>query len=284
MIGLIDGGGGMRGIYTAGIYDYLLDSQVKADYGIGVSAGAANMITYLAGQKGRTLKFYAEYTFRKEYMSFRNWMRDRNYLNLDYIYSTLTNRGGEYPLDYEAFSNSQCPFFVAATEAETGKPHYFTRADIAQDHYDVLKASCAIPLACKPYPVDGTLYFDGGVANPIPYQKALEDGCDKVVVLITREADFVKQKQKNMRFLGWTLKSYPAIVRLLEARHEIYNRQIAEVKELEREGKALLVAPEDCCGVNTLTKDRDAFLRLYRKGYEDGKKVEQFFAENRKNL
>lgn len=280
MIGLIDGGGGMRGVYTAGIYDCLLDNGIKIDYGIGVSAGAANMITYLAGQRERTLTFFAEYTFRREYMGFSNWLKKGYYLNLDYIYTTLTVRGGEYPLDYEAFAKNPCPFFVVATDAETGNPKYFTRADIAQDSYDVLKASCAIPAACRPYPVNGRLYFDGGVSDPIPYQKAFADGCDKIIVLITRPADYVKPKQKNMWLLSKFLRKYPEIVRRLESRHEAYNRAIAEIRELERQGKALLVAPSDCCGVNTLTKDKEAFLRLYQKGYGDGQKMKAFFSRN----
>ena len=276
MIGVIDCGGGMRGVYTAGIYDHLIDKDLVIDYGIGVSAGAANMISYLAGQRGRTLTFFAEYTFRKEYMGLSNWLRDRNYLNLEYIYSTLTNRGGENPLDYEAFSKTKCPYFAVATDAQTGEPRYFGRESVTQDSYDILKASCALPAACRPQTVEGRYYFDGGVSAPVPYRKAFEDGCEKVAVLITRAADYVKEKQKNMRFSGWMLRKYPNIVRLLEKRHEAYNTAIAEVKELEKQGKALLVAPEDDCGVNTLTKDRGAFLRLYEKGYADGERLAAF--------
>ncbi len=279
MIGLIDGGGGMRGVYTAGIYDYLLDHEVKIEYGIGVSAGAANMMNYLAGQRKRTLTFFAEYTFRKEYMSFSSWLKNGSYLNLDYIYSTLTNRGGEYPLDYEAFAQTTCPFFVVATDAQTGQPNYFTREDLAQDSYDVLKASCAIPAACKPYPVNGKLYYDGGVSDPIPYQKAFADGCDKILVLVTRPRDYLKPQQKNMWLLTRMLRKYPEIIRQIKRRHDAYNQSIAKVKELERQGKALLVAPCDDCGVNTLTKDKDAFLRLYQKGYEDGEKAAAFIRQ-----
>lgn len=280
MIGLIDCGGGMRGVYTAGVYDRMLDENAKIDYGIGVSAGAANMITYLAGQHGRTLTFFADYTFRREYMGIGNWLKSRNYLNLDYIYTTLTNRGGEYPLNYEAFSKTACPFFVVATDAQTGEPHYFTRSDITQDSYDVLKASCAIPAACRPYPVGGRLYFDGGVSEPIPYQKAFDDGCDKIIVLITRQEDYVKPKQKNMWLLGRMLKKYPEIVRRIAHRHEAYNRSLEEVKTLAMQGRALLIAPGDDCGVNTFTKNREAFLRLYDKGYADGQRVAAFLREN----
>ncbi len=282
MTGLVDCGGGMRGIYTSGIYDYLLDHDITIEYGIGVSAGAANMISYLAGQRGRTLTFFADYTFRREYMGLGNWFKSGNYLNLEYIYSTLTNRGGEYPLDYDSFLRSTCAYHVVATEAATGKPHYFTREDLSQDSYDVLKASCAIPLACRPYPVQGKLYFDGGVSDPIPYRKAFADGCDKVVVLITRQESYIKEKQKNMRLLAWALRKYPQVVRLLRHRHEAYNQAIAGVKELAAQGKILLVAPCDECSVNTLTKDRDAFLKLYQKGYGDGGRVAAFLQENKK--
>lgn len=279
MIGLIDGGGGMKGVYTAGIYDYLLDKGVTIDYGIGVSAGAANMITYLAGQHGRTRTFYTEYTFRKEYMSFSNWLKHRSYLDLDYIYTTLTNRGGEYPLDYQAFAQTTCPFFVVATDAQTGQPRYFTRDDVRQDQYDILKASCAIPAACRPYPVKGKLYFDGGVSDPIPFEKAFSDGCDKIVVLMTRPVDYIKPKQKNMWLIKTMLKKYPEIIRCVAHRHEAYNRSIAELKKLVQQGKVCLVAPSDGCGVNTFTKDKQAFLRLYEKGYEDGVKVIDFLKQ-----
>lgn len=276
MIGLIDGGGGMRGVYTSGIYDYMLDAGIEMDYGIGVSAGAANMITYLAKQKKRTLKFFAEYTFRKEYMGIGNWLKSGNYLNLDYIYTTLTVRGGEYPLDYETFARGTSPFFIVATQAHTGEAEYFTRRDLAQDSYDVLKASCAIPAACKPYPVNGKLYFDGGVSDPIPYKKALADGCDRLIVLVTRPLDYIKPKQKNMWLLKRSLRKYPKILHGLQHRHEVYNQSISELKELAALGKVLLVAPDDCCGVSTLTKDKDAFLRLYQKGYADGRRITEF--------
>lgn len=276
MIGLIDVGGGMRGIYTSGVYDFMLDNDLTIDYGIGVSAGAANMITYLAKQPKRTLKFFSEYTFRKEYMGVGNWLKSGNYLNLDYIYTTLTVRGSEYPLDYETFLTSTCPFYIVATNAQTGKPEYFTRDDMAQDQYDVLKASCAIPAACKPYPVNEGLYFDGGVADPVPYKKALADGCDKLIVLLTRPLDYQKPKQKNMWLIKHSLRKYPRVIEKIEHRHEVYNQCIVELKELAAQGKVLLVAPDDCCGVSTLTKDKDAFLKLYQKGYEDGEAISKF--------
>ena len=275
-VGMIDGGGGMKGVYTAGVYDYLLDNTISIDYGIGVSAGAANLITYFAEQKGRTFTFFYEYTFRKEYMSVSNWLKTRNYLNLDYIYSTLTNQGGENPLDYEIFANKNIKYYAVATNADSGSAKYFTKEDIRLNNYDVLKASCAIPVACKPYNVEGTLYFDGGVSDPIPYKKALTDGCTHVIVLLTRPKTFRKEKQKYLFALKRFLKKFPNIAYKLENRHFIYNEQLEELLKLEKAGNAVVIAPEDNCGVNTFTKDKAAFAKLYQKGYEDGAKIKEY--------
>ena len=281
MIGIIDMGGGMRGIYTSGIYDYLLEQRLGVDYAIGVSAGAANLITFLAGQHGRTRVFYSEYSFRRQYMSVGNWLRDRNYFNLDYVYATLSNHDGEYPLDYPAFAGNACPFTVVATDAVTGQPTYFSRADISQDHYDALKASSAVPAACRPYPFRGRLYFDGGVAAPLPYQKALDDGCDQIIVLLTRPADYIKPPQKNMPALAAILRRYPRIIALLQQRHERYNQAVREVSQLEQSGRALLVAPASSCGVDTFVRDKQSLQALYQLGYQDGRRVAEFISARR---
>ena len=182
MLGIIDVGGGMRGIYTAGIYDYLLDHQITFDYCLGVSAGSANLMSYLALQRGRNKRFYVDYADRREYMSLSNLLKKGSYLDMDYIYSTLSDSRGEDPVDYDAFSASPSQYVVVATDARTGLPHYFTRTDVKRDDYAIVKASCCLPIACKPYWVDGVPYFDGGVADPVPYRRALADGCSKLVV------------------------------------------------------------------------------------------------------
>lgn len=276
MNGIIDVGGGMRGIYTAGIYDYLLDHNITFDYCIGVSAGSANLMSYLAGQRGRNRRFYLNYAGRRAYMSFSNMLCKGSYLDLDYIYSTLSNSDGEDPVDFEAFQASPAQYVVVATDANTGKPHYFTRNDLRKDGYEIVKASCALPIACRPYMVNGVPYFDGGVADPVPYQKALADGCDKLVVLLTRPRDFVRGPQKPMRMAEHALRHYPAAMESLRRRHIVYNEAVAEVKRLEGEGKALLLAPSDIDGMSTLTRNEMAMERLYGYGYQDGARIADF--------
>ena len=137
-IGVVDAGGGYRGVYAAGVLDYCLDHGIRFDLGIGVSAGSANLISYKAGQARRNHRFYTEYGMRKEYASFRNFLLKRSFVDMDYIYGTLSNSGGEYPLDYAAAARDPMEFLAVATEAETGKTKYFTMADVAQDDYSVM--------------------------------------------------------------------------------------------------------------------------------------------------
>ena len=276
MTGVVDVGGGLRGIYGAGIFDYCMDQGIEFDYGIGVSAGSANLCSYLAGQRGRNYKFYMEYSFRKEYMSFRNLLRRGSYVNMDYVYGELSNEGGEDPLDYEKFSQSNTQMKIVAANAVTGKPVYFDKTDMAKNDYSVMKASCCIPMVCKPYRIKGVPYYDGGIADPIPVQKALDDGCDKVVVILTKPIDTVREAKKDAFPSKVIRRKYPKAGETLAMRYKTYNDEVVLAKKYQSEGKALIIAPDDCCGMSTLTKDREAIDRLYKKGYRDAKKISLF--------
>ncbi len=176
MIGIIDVGGGWRGIYAAGVLDYCMDHGIRFGAAIGVSAGSANLISYAAGQRGRNYRFFTEYGLRHEYAGIRNFLRKGSYVDLDYVYSTLSNSDGENPLDYPAAAANPMEFWVVATEAETGKPRYFHKGDVAQDNYDIMKASSAIPFVCRPYFIQGVPYYDGALSDPIPLELAFTRG------------------------------------------------------------------------------------------------------------
>ena len=277
MLGVIDVGGGMRGSFTAGIYDYLLDKGVQPfDYLIGVSAGSGNMVSYLAGQRGRNLRFYLEYAFRREYMSMGNLLRRGSYIDLDYPYSILSGPEGEDPVDLAAFRENPAQYEVVVTAAATGQPVYYDKSQMEQGNFDAIKASCAVPGACRPYPVEGQLGFDGGVADPVPYRRALEQGCDRLVVLITRPADYVRPPLEHQRVMERTLRRWPNAYGALKRRYVRYNQDIEAVKQLEQEGKALLIAPADISGMSTLTRDRAAVERLYHMGYGEGPRLLDF--------
>ncbi|MGN1387899.1 MAG: patatin family protein, partial [Bacillus sp. (in: firmicutes)] len=244
--------------------------------GIGVSAGSANVASYIAGQKKRNYSFYTEYPFRKEYMSVRNFLQKRSYLDLDYIYGTLSNSGGENPLDYQKIMDSPTEFLAVATNAKTGEAAYFDKSALRLDDYSVLKASSAIPFVCHPYAVDGTLYYDGALGDCVPIEKAFACGCDRVVLILTKQRDLIRESGTDIRFAKMIQKKYPLSAKKLRQRAQQYNLGIAKAKEYEAQGRVLIVAPDDTCGVDTLTKDQDSLKRLYDKGYQDGQAILEF--------
>ena len=268
----------MRGIYAAGVLDYCLDQGITFDLGIGVSAGSANISSFIAGQRGRNYPFYTDYPHRREYMGLHELVRDRAYLNLDYVYGTLSNSGGENPLDYPAFVKNPMEFMAVATNAETGEAVYLTKQDMHQDDYGVLKASSAIPFVCKPYRIRGIDCYDGALSDTVPIQKAFDLGCDRVVLLLTKPLEVLRTSKTDNRLAKLIQKNYPVSAEQLRGRAERYNNGIALAKQYASQGKLCIVAPDDTCGVDTLTKDRQASHRLYEKGYADGQKVRAFLA------
>lgn len=167
-IALIDVGGGMRDIYGAGVTDFLMDNKIRFPYLVGVSAGSANLASYLSNQRGRNKVFYTEYAFEKEYMSVDNLFKKGSFVDLDYVYGTLSNDDGRYPWDYDKAMKDKAEFVVVATDAETGKPVYYYKKDYKINDYGMLKGSSCVPLACKAYKWHDKYLYDGGVSDPIP--------------------------------------------------------------------------------------------------------------------
>ncbi|MDI9519913.1 MAG: patatin family protein [Bacillota bacterium] len=275
-LGIVDVGGGFRGIYATGVLDYCMDNSIRFDLGIGVSAGSANLISYLAGQRGRNYVFYTEYGMRKEYASMKNFITKKSFIDLDYVYSTLSNSDGEYPLDYPAIAESSMEFIAVATDAETGDTKYFDKSNLKQDNYDILKASSALPFVCEPYPVNGRLYFDGALADSVPVKKAFELGCKKVVLLLTLPENTVRTPNRDKKIATLIRKKYPFSAEKMEHKYDNYNKGISLAKKLAGEGKVQIVAPDDTCGVNTLNRNPESLKKLYDKGYQDGIKISNF--------
>jgi len=274
--GVIDTGGGLRGIYAAGVLDRCLDDGVRFDLGIGISAGSANIASFIAGQRMRNYAFYTEYPFRRQYMGPGQFLLHRSYLNLDYIYGTLSRADGENPLDYPALRDSPTEFYVVALNARTGQTVYFDKSDFAQDDYGVLKASSAIPFICHPYAVGDELYFDGALGDTIPLEKAFSLGCERLVLILTKPLHELRTVETDERLARHIEKKYPAAAERLRTRAERYNTGVALAREYAREGRVQIVCPEDTAGVGTLTRDRAALKALYVKGYQDGAGIRDF--------
>lgn len=267
MTGIVDVGGGMRGVFGCGVTDFLLDNDITFDYCLGVSAGSANLASYVSRQRGRNYRYYTKYSLRPEYMSAFNFVTKHSFFDLDYVYSVLSDSDGEDPLDYKTLSQSNQIYKAVATNGETGEPHYFTKDDFRQDFYEPLKASSAIPGVCKPVSIDGTDYFDGGVSDPIPVEKALADGCDHVFLILTKPIDFVKKPEMFKSAYTKVLKNYPAVIKKLNIRHETYNNEIKKALELSKEGKVTIIAPDDGYSVTAFTRNLRELNHLYNEGY-----------------
>ena len=200
-------------------------------------------------------------------MSAFNFVTKHSFFDLDYVYSVLSDSDGEDPLDYKTLSQSNQIYKAVATNGETGEPHYFTKDDFRQDFYEPLKASSAIPGVCKPVSIDGTDYFDGGVSDPIPVEKALADGCDHVFLILTKPIDFVKKPEMFKSAYTKVLKNYPAVIKKLNIRHETYNNEIKKALELSKEGKVTIIAPDDGYSVTAFTRNIRELNHLYNEGY-----------------
>ncbi len=267
--GLVVEGGGMKCAYNAGILDAFLDEGITFDYCIGVSGGSGNLASYLAGQKGRNLRFFTEHIHDKEYFGLKSLLKTGNLFGLSYIYGTLTNSGGRDPLDFPALMKNPAEYQVVVTNASTGKPEYYGREMMSQDDYRLIMASSAIPAACRPVEINGTLYYDGGISDAIPVQHALTEGCVRLVVILSKNRDYVRTPQ-GMRFLYSRLcRRYPRIVEAIDHRHLTYNEIIRQVFELEKEGTAFVFAPSEAIHTGTYSMDEKAELALYELGIKD---------------
>ncbi len=263
-LGLVIEGGGMKCAYTSGILDRMMDDGIRPDYVIGVSAGAACGASFVAGQRDRNRRFFVDHVNEPDYMGWTAFRHSGgNFFNLEYIYQDLTGEGGADPLDYDAIMDNPCELWAVATDARTGLPHYFNKDDLHRDDYSVYMATCAIPIACKPVEIDGNLYYDGGCSDSIPVRRALEEGCDKVIVVLCRPKDTVRTPEKYQNLYHKLLHAYPKLIHDLDIRHSRYNATLKAVRRLEEKGHAMIIAPESVLDITTYTKDPESLQNLY---------------------
>ena len=278
-IGLALEGGGMRSLYTGGALDALMDEELWADYVVGVSAGACNGVSYVSGQRGRNLRINTVRVRDKRYLGLRNFLRTGSIFGMDFIFDEIPNR--LEPFDYAAFQASPIDFEAGVSDVETGLPAYFGKADI-KNHSLALRASSSIPCFAPMVRYKGKDYLDGGASDPIPVGRAMERGCDRVVAILTRERDFVKEPEAGRWFYLRKYRRYPGVARMLDRRHTVYNRALDRLRELEREGRALVIAPGQPLGIGRYEKRVDKLQAAYDLGYADTKamasRLRDFFA------
>lgn len=264
-LGMVCEGGANRTIFSCGVMDVLLEEKVMPDYFIGVSAGIAYGVSYLSGQKGRNLELMEKYMADKRYMGVRHLFnrREKAYYNTKFVFDQVPNE--LLPFDYDAFARYPGEVEAAVTNIHTGKAEYLA-VPRGRDMRDVLVASCSLPILFQPVKVGRHYYLDGGIADSIPYEHASRKGCDKLIVVLTRERGYVKTTEKAVRLTDHLYKKYPKIVEDLDLRAERYNASMEKLMKLEQEGKVFVIAPETTFGVGRTETDTVKLRRLYDEG------------------
>ncbi|WP_298032265.1 patatin family protein [uncultured Dysosmobacter sp.] len=270
--GLVLEGGALRTIFSSGVCDAFLDADLPLpDYTVGVSAGIAYGVSYLSRQSRRNLKLVTTYADDRRYMGLRNWLdpKNRSYFGLKFAYETIPNR--LLPFDYDAFEAYPGTAEAVVTNLNTGKADYLPVPRRDSPNL-LLEASCAIPLMFPVIEISGQPYLDGGCADPIPWRRAFEAGCDRVVVVLTRERDYRKEDSASTALLRRRFRSYPAFLETMAARTRRYNDCRQELFELEASGKLLVIAPEDTLGCSRTERDGEVLRALWQEGYFAGRR------------
>lgn len=270
--GLVLEGGGMRGVYTSGVLDAMMDAGLRVDYVVGVSAGANNGVSFVSGQRGRSVRINLNYIDDKRYLSFQNFIRERSLFGMKFLFEEIANRLD--PFDYEAFLRSPTEFVAGVTDVKTGRPAYFNKSYINHDS-TVLRASSSIPMFSPVVHYLGGAYLDGGTTDPIPFEKALADGCERVVVVLTRDRGYEKKPEPMRAAYQKLLRSMPEMIGALDQRSEVYNGQRARLFELERAGTALVVAPGQPLAIDRFEKDKGKLRAAYEEGMVDARLLMQ---------
>jgi predicted patatin/cPLA2 family phospholipase len=269
-------GGGMRGVYTTGVLDRFLDEGLFFDYIIGVSAGASHAVSYIARQKGRARRVNVEYCRRADYLGPLCLIREGSLFGMDLLFKKIPFLLD--PFDFERFTENVREYYAVATDLESAAPAYLAPRG-GDGLLSALKASCSLPFVSPPVPIGGRRYLDGGVADSIPVRKALADGCDRLVVVLTQPKGFRKPVRAEGSLSARLTKavtrlSYAKTPRFADAlltRAERYNETLDFIDRLEATGQAIAVRPEPQPGLARLERDPAILNGLYRSGYADAK-------------
>ena len=266
MPGLVLEGGTFRPIFSAGVMDALLDEDIMFPYCIGVSAGITDGFSYASRQVERNLQILQRYRRDKRYMGAGNLLTDKSIFGVKFVFEEIPNN--LIPFDWDTFAQYDGQFLVGVTNARTGQIEYLDGKQLDQKN-TMVKATCAIPLVFPAVSLNGEEYYDGGICDPIPVRKALEDGNDKLLIVLTRPKGYVKEESKGNQAAARILrKKYPNLVEPLLTRHIAYNETVQLCEELERQGKAVLLRPAGEGIIDSFEKDVSRIETSYRYGYQ----------------
>ena len=262
-------GGALRGIYTAGVIDYLLENDFKFDTVIGVSAGALFGCNYISKQKGRALRYNLKYRHNKNYMGFYSLITTGNIMNEKFCFDDLVNKLDKF--DYDTFNNNKTNFYAVVSNLETGRAEYKKITNMKdKKQIEYLRASGSMPIISKIVNINDNKYLDGGMTDSIPVDWALKD-YDKVVVVSTRAIEYRKKKSPIWPY-KLVYRKYPKFIESVKNRWIDYNKVQDRLIELEKDNKIFVIRPSYSTGISRLEKNLDKIKEQYNLGYNDMKK------------
>ncbi len=270
MKGLVLEGGAMRGMYSAGVLDVLLENNISFDVTVGVSAGAVFGCNFHSKQHGRALRYNKKYCRDKRYMSFWSLIFTGNLFGEKFCYHEIPEKLD--PFDTKSFSENPGKFYAVTTNVETGKAMYHHCKTGGAEDIEWMRASASLPLISRIVKTDGYKTLDGGIADSIPLEWMLDIGADKVLLVLTRPAGYRKEKSTAMSLVKLIYWKYPEFVKAAEERHNVYNRTLKLIDKLEKEGKVFVIRPEKSLGISRLEKNPDNLQKAYDVGKSDMKR------------
>lgn len=263
---LILEGGGMRGLYTAGVLDILMKNDIYTDVAVGVSAGALFGINYKSKQIGRVIRYNVKYAGNPSYTGWKSLLKTGNLMNKEFWFEDIPFKLD--PMDCEAYRNNKTEFHAVVTNLNNGKAEYKSIFDLENEEcMEYLRASGSLPFCSKPVIVNGIPYLDGGIADSIPLKEYYEKGYKKVIVVLTRPANY--RKSGVIHGAGVFYKKYPEFVKTLTNRNRVYNQQCEYVERLEKEGKILVIRPSEFVDISRTETDRKIMQQMYDLGIKD---------------
>ena len=267
--GLVLEGGGLRGIFTAGVLDFFLEKNIEFDGCIGVSAGSCHACSYLSKQYKRAFNVSVDYLDDKRYCSMHSLITTGDLFGVDFVYGEIPDKLN--PIDNETFMKNKTKFQAVITNCRTGEAEYPEVKDFRTDTV-YIRASRSLPFLSKMVKINGELYLDGGVSDSIPIKKSIENGNTKNVIIMTRDKKYRKKQSKLGKISAIRYKKYPKFVELMNTRYIRYNKVLDYIDELEAKGEIFVIRPEVELTLGRIEKNRKKLLEVYNIGYETAMK------------
>ena len=265
--GLVLEGGGMKGIYTAGVLDFFLEKEMEFKNIYGVSAGACHMTSFLSKQKGRGRDVMLDYIGDKHYMGIYSLFTTGDIFNAEMNYDLVPFYLN--PLDYKAVDSFEGNAYAVVTNIETGEAEYLKLTDM-ETQADYIRASSSLPLVSRNVKIGDSLYLDGGIADSIPIKRSIADGNEKNIVVLTKPVGYRrKPEEKSLKLIKLKYRKYPKVYELMANRHIVYNELMEWIENEEKEGRLIVIRPLEDMEISRLEKDVDKLNALYEEGYRE---------------